>query len=423
MSQSRYALLIANYQFDDPSVTQLIAPEHDAEALAEVLSDKSIGDFDVTTIINKKSYEINEHLEDFFDHRKKDDLILLYYSGHGIKDKDGLLYFASRDTKVKRLRSTAIEANFINDMMRQCRSRQQILILDSCYSGAFARGMKVRSSTEIGTGEFFKEGRGKVVLTASDSMQYAFEEDQVTGQAQQSIFTKTMIKGLTSGEADIDQDGVINFDELYNYVHDHVTQIMPEQEPRKWAFDVKGDIIIANNPSPIARTLPKEVQSAINNPITSVREAIIKVLARYLNGHDRGLEISARQELEILINDDSRRVSSAARVALGLDGQHVESSAPVNKPVDTPASVQAQNLHPIKPPTGTPKRKPMHNNTPDDATRPRPAQVKSNTAPANSESKFKPSITGTNLNKYIFIGIMSFIVFMFYIIYFAVIFS
>ena len=105
-------------------------------------------------------------------------LVLLYFSGHGLLDERARLYFATTDTRVDRPRSTAVAADFVNDLMSECRSRRQVLVLDCCNSGAFARGVK--AGTTVGTGERF-EGRGRVVITASDALQYAFEDGHVEG--------------------------------------------------------------------------------------------------------------------------------------------------------------------------------------------------------------------------------------------------
>lgn len=80
MAGRRQALIIAVSQYDDPSLPQLIAPEHDAKALSSVLGDKGIGDFEVTTSINQPAHEIRESFDDFFSDSKPDDLKLVYFS-------------------------------------------------------------------------------------------------------------------------------------------------------------------------------------------------------------------------------------------------------------------------------------------------------------------------------------------------------
>jgi hypothetical protein len=55
---------------------------------------------------------------------------------------------------------------------------------------------------------------------------------------------------------------------------------MPQQKPRKWVFDVQGEVIIARNPNPvvISAELPSELQQAIDDPRPSVREGAVREL-------------------------------------------------------------------------------------------------------------------------------------------------
>ena len=62
---------------------------------------------------------------------------MLYFSGHGVKDEQGNLYLAVKDTERPLLAGTSIEAAFITAQMDRSHSKRQILILDCCHSGAF----------------------------------------------------------------------------------------------------------------------------------------------------------------------------------------------------------------------------------------------------------------------------------------------
>jgi hypothetical protein len=243
----RLALIVASSEFSDPTLQRLVTPGLDAKSLARVLGDPAIGRFDVHTLVNRPASEILREIEAFFAERKKGDLTLLYFSGHGVKDDDGRLYLAATDTRRGLFRSTAVPATFINESMSASRSRQQVLILDCCHSGAFARGMVAKGGESVDLRERF-EGRGRVVLTASNSTQYAFQGDDILGQAQPSIFTRFLVRGLETGEADQDGDGWVALDELYDYVYERVVDETPRQTPGKWAFDLQGDILIAANP-------------------------------------------------------------------------------------------------------------------------------------------------------------------------------
>ncbi len=140
--------------------------------------------------------------------------------------------------------------------MDRSRSQRQVLILDCCHSGAFARGSKGVVGASVGTASAFEGvGYGRVVLTATDATQYAWEGDQVIGQAENSVFTHFMIQGLQTGQADTNGDGRITLDELYNYVYEQVVTRTPKQTPNKWSYKQRGDIVIAKNPHPIVKPI------------------------------------------------------------------------------------------------------------------------------------------------------------------------
>ncbi|WP_370267898.1 caspase family protein [Streptomyces sp. V4I8] len=186
------ALLIASYDYQDTGLRRLTAPAHDAEALAEVLQDPDIAGFEVTTLVNEPHHRVGEAIGDFYRDRRRDDLTLLYFTGHGLKDDDGRLYLAMANTRPDSLLFTALSAEQIDQAMEGCVSRQKVLILDCCYSGAFPAGRLAKADTAVHALERF-QGHGRTVLTASDATQYSFEGNQLHGQAAQSVFTRYLV--------------------------------------------------------------------------------------------------------------------------------------------------------------------------------------------------------------------------------------
>ncbi|MGQ0604697.1 MAG: caspase, EACC1-associated type [Anaerolineales bacterium] len=321
MAESRFALLITSHDYADPGLHKLIAPSQDALALERVLKDIAIGGFEVRTLLNQPSPLVFEEIEAFYVDRRKDDLTLLYFSGHGVKDIDGELYFAMANTRLNRIRSTAIKAHDVNALMRRSRAQTKLLVLDCCYSGAFALGMTVKSAQYLAERDYF-EGRGTAILTASSAIQYAFEGEAVTGEGTQSVFTRVLIAGIESGAADLNGDGVITFDEVYEYIDGHVRQVAPQQEPRKWELDVQGQIVLARNPS-ATTSLPTELVDALKNPLPRVREVAIEDAAQLLRVNDASLAKVAQRELETLasqdIDDRIRAVASTVLASLAPD--------------------------------------------------------------------------------------------------------
>ena len=332
----KYALIIGNNKYDDPKLSQLKTPAADSQALAKVLDDKTIGAFDeVEALINQSETKVRRAVSAFLTDKKPDDLILLYFSGHGILDDRGRLYLALKDTQVNLLKATSIPSSFIADEMDSCRSRRQILVLDCCHSGAFARGTKGEQKAITET-TFEGSGFGRVVLTASDSTQYALEGDQVIKQSELSLFTHFLLEGLKTGEADVNSDGLISLDEWYDYTYTKVISETPRQVPHKWSYNQQGDLVIARNPflKKKAVELPYELVQALESPFVGIRESAVVEVGKYLKSRDSEMVNLAIASLEKMKNDDSRRISSLAEKLL-LDVEQMR--GPVEKAAPQPA--------------------------------------------------------------------------------------
>jgi Caspase domain len=261
MEATRSALIIASDRYEDAQLAQLRAPGRDAEELAAVLRDPDIGSFDVQVSMNQRHYEVRIALENFFANRSPEDVLLLHFSCHGIKDEAGRLFFAAADTQKSLLNATAVAADYVNDLLNHARSRRIVLLLDCCFSGAFTRGMLARSGPSLDVMERLG-GRGRAVLTASGALEYAWEGDALTRLNEPSIFTSAVVRALRSGEADRDGDRQISVDELYDYVYEAVRRETPNQTPGKWS-NVEGTLVIARSPRP---ALGREVHHAPSPP-------------------------------------------------------------------------------------------------------------------------------------------------------------
>ncbi|WP_433193979.1 caspase, EACC1-associated type [Nocardia sp. CA-107356] len=349
----RSALIVACDNYLDPSLRKLRAPTRDAQALAGVLQDPLIGGFEVHMSVNEPAHVVGEAVEGFFADRVPEDLLLLHFSCHGVKDEDGELYFAASNTKLGRLGATGVAAEFVNRRMNRSRSRRIVLLLDCCYAGAFERGMTHRAGTGMNLEQL--SGRGRAVITASSAMEYSFESGELTDTADgdPSVFTGALVDGLSTGEADRNQDGFITLDELYDYVYGKVRSSSPNQTPGKWVFGVQGELYIARRNRRLAQPilLPVELQMLIDNPLPSVRAVAVRELEKLLRGKHLGLAEAAQQNLRNLTEDDSRAVSAAAEAALHTDipSPGPLFPAPITDQTKPPSPASAESVEPPPP--------------------------------------------------------------------------
>lgn len=229
----RYALLVATGEYEDVRLSRLRAPEQDVERLAAVLEDPDVGGFtSVEVLRDRADHEIRRAVEEVLTARGPDDLVLLYFSCHGLTTPARRLYFAASNTVQDRPAGTAIPRSFLNEQLEDCRASGRVLVLDCCFSGAFVEGFKASADAAV----LDDVGTGYVVMTASNAYEYAFEQDSLSLDAPlASLFTDVLIEGLTSGAADLDGDGWIDVNELFAYAQGEVRVRRPDQTPQFFA--------------------------------------------------------------------------------------------------------------------------------------------------------------------------------------------
>lgn len=319
MQTNHFALIIASSEYEDIRLKRLRSPAADACELEEVLQDPQVGDYQINALLNSPAHHASEAIEEFFQDRSRDDQLLLYFSCHGIKDDRGRLYFAASNTKLDRLASTGISSEFVAEQMYGCAARRIILILDCCYSGAFKRGLRHRANKSVDLDNL--AGRGRAILFASNAMEYAFEIDgsEIEGTGISSLFTRTVVHALRTGEADLDGDGVVSVDELYDYVSDQLRGIIPRQTPGK-LIDTEGTIFVARSMKAISGfgALSKDIRTALSSPLAGVRKGIVEELAPLLDSNHEIERSAARAALVQLSNDENDRVATAAAAALEM---------------------------------------------------------------------------------------------------------
>ena len=326
----RLALVVATDTYTDPGLRQLRAPARDADDLAQVLADPGIGGFAVTTVIDQPAQQVRLAIEDFLDGRGTGDLLLVYLSCHGLLDARRRLYFAATDTRKDRLGSTGVEAAWVLDQLEHCRARRQVLILDSCFSGAFAHGAK--GEADLGLQDrFLGQGRGRVVLTASAATEYSFEGDPTDAAIPAgSVFTAALVQGLRTGAADTDHDGHVSVDDAYAYVFDQVQAAGAAQTPQRWLYGAEGQILLARSPAGptiIPAPLPESLRAGLDSPHPGIRIGAVTELGEWLTGGDPARAATARRHLQEVADTDIPRVARTARTLLDT-GATAEQPAP-----------------------------------------------------------------------------------------------
>ena len=243
----RLALLVATSEYPE---CEGLKPLHgsllDVDAMQRVLvSNGEFANEDVIVLKNATRQVIEEAIHNLFNgsDRKKDDLVLFYFSGHGVVDEANKLFLGTPSTRKgtnnKLVKPTTVAASYLQEAMQESKSQHQVLIFNCCFSGAFAEGMTVMDDSSVNL-KTQLGGKGRAILTSSSSTQFSFQPD-----GEMSIYTRYLVEGIETGAADTDRDSKISVDELHEYAALKVSQESPNMTPAFYPVEQGGKIYIA----------------------------------------------------------------------------------------------------------------------------------------------------------------------------------
>ncbi|MBW4538183.1 MAG: tetratricopeptide repeat protein [Myxacorys chilensis ATA2-1-KO14] len=241
------ALLIGVGQYEDKSFSALPAATEDVKKLQDVLQHPHIGAVrasEVASLLDPDLQQVRSALK-MLTNCSSNEVVLVYFSGYGIVDDSGQLFLASRTTRRDTLNETALSMAEVQESLENCRSQQQVLILDGCFSGAYAQGMVADSDIDkIGQQ---LSGKRRVLLTSPWSLDYSPQE-----KSDLSTYTQCLIEGLSTGMADgighRTLDGQISIIELHDYICDRIATKLPAAKPRLYTTGHGYEIPIAQAP-------------------------------------------------------------------------------------------------------------------------------------------------------------------------------
>lgn len=249
MVGKKLGIVIGTNEYSDSKISNLRYAEKDAKEIKEILLDSNICGFDgVIESINKTRTQTFCNIDQLLKKAENDDLILIYFSGHGEPDPQHDLCLLFNNTRLDSLLPTSLNYSMVKKSIDTSLCKTVIVILDCCYSGA--AGIKGNNLTEILDKTVNKvtdddkniSGSGKVILSACSEFDIAKEDEKL----ENSVFTYYLIDGLKNGKVACDIDGSINLDDLYYYASNNTKKNHYQTPYRK--VECEGKIIIGKNP-------------------------------------------------------------------------------------------------------------------------------------------------------------------------------
>jgi uncharacterized caspase-like protein len=99
--------------------------------------------------------------------------------------------------------------------------------------------MGIRANVSGAFWDRLSQGKGRVIITASDANEVSVEKDDL----KHGVFTYYLLEAL-QGKGDLDGNGVITVDEVYRYVSIRVPQATGQEQHPVKKGEVRGEIIL-----------------------------------------------------------------------------------------------------------------------------------------------------------------------------------
>ena len=248
----------------------------DAEDISSLFKDKNNGFENVHTIkvLNKNATVENVlKLKSQLNNSKVDDVVVLFFAGHGMLDSEMNYYLATTEIDVNDMSNSALRYDYLEGLFDGIPARKKVIIIDACHSGEVDKeeeftdtDMEITdenvvfrdirsanalvSETKITTQTSFelmkmmfadiRRGTGSTVISSAGGGEYAYE----TEENKNGIFTYVLLNGIISKKADLNKDGDIMISELRDYVSTTVSKITkgyqnPTSRRENLEFDFK----------------------------------------------------------------------------------------------------------------------------------------------------------------------------------------
>jgi uncharacterized caspase-like protein len=176
---------------------------------------------------------IREALTNFISRAAEDDLLLIFFAGHGAPDPFAPqnLYLVAYDTDVNSMPETALAMSDLRSYIdHNVKSKRLVLLLDACHSAGLSNeGTRdvANNLANLYLEKLLYQEEGRAFMCSSDINEPSRESRQ-WGNGH-GVFTYYLLDGL-KGNADSNHDRLVSVGELFRYVRQRVRMATNQQQ-------------------------------------------------------------------------------------------------------------------------------------------------------------------------------------------------
>jgi len=255
----RWGVVIGISKYRNTEIPQLRWADRDAEEFYKILTKPieqggaGVPISNTRFLLNEKatSFNVREALTDFLKGAIEEDIVFVYFAGHGAPDPDRpkILYLLTNDSDLNSLAATSVRMQEIQDALQHYVAAKTVLVFaDACHSRGVSGALATRNLAPADLVNEFLSDLARTrpstfTFSASDVNQLS-QEDRRWGDGH-GVFTHFVLEGLR-GKADMNRDRIVRLGELTQYVNDNVRrETRAQQSPiSSGSFDINMPLTI-----------------------------------------------------------------------------------------------------------------------------------------------------------------------------------
>lgn len=171
----------------------------------------ALNDNQITLLLDEKATRDNilRSMQQFFLRADENDVVLFYFSGHGLNGSFLPVDFDGYNNKLRH--------DEVRQLLLKSKAKHKLCIADACHSGSLSYGLVAKGPAPVTLDSYyqaFEESEGGIALLMSSKAEELSLEDH---GLRQGVFTYYLMDGL-KGKADNNNDRLVNIQEIYQYV-------------------------------------------------------------------------------------------------------------------------------------------------------------------------------------------------------------
>lgn len=184
-------------------------------ALMQSPAGGAIPDEQIRVLIDEDATKVNiiSSMNELFGKADKNDLVLLYFSGHGLMGSFLPIDYDGYNNKLNH--------NEIQEIFESSRAKYKLCIADACHSGSYS--FNAKGDIEDIVADYYdslsKSKGGTTLMLSSKPEETSLESLKV----RQGVFSHYLLRGM-KGEADKNGNGIVTLGELFNYIGQEVKE-------------------------------------------------------------------------------------------------------------------------------------------------------------------------------------------------------